>query len=324
MSLPSTNLTAQDLQYLSVSGVYGQVEKYSLQSLVELVYVKQGNDLIANAMNRLDIALQAAQGALSVLTDIQTLHNKIAIPSSLSFSATFPFVFSLDNQTFSVDVWNIQSTVEVPVNVPAVFFPTFIPAHTSSYFSTHNTVVFREPTNLGSGFVVTGPSGHTFTVSNRDQYRSVYNALASAYYVPIDPMVVGNMSAMAGYLTQMNTAKTRLASFMSTLRSTDGASALLGRLSAVYASLPAPTSSAFEKWVLDGNNLHGVAGVEKAGSIQKDLNVAITAAQSLNAAQNQSVRKFTFEFQQYMQSAAAILTALNQLFRSISGNISRT
>jgi len=326
MSLSSTGLTAQDLIYLGVSGLSGRVENYSLQSLVELIYVKEGNKLIAREMGRLDVALQAAQGSLDVLTEIQNLHNKIAVPSSMSFASTFPFRFNLDNQSFVVPRWSITSTIQVPVDyyvgVPLVLIQSY-------RLSTHVTTVFRDPGVLPPAFVVSGPTNHSFTINGRDSYRSAYNTLASAYYVPIDPVVLGNMSAIFGYMTQMETQKQRLSNFMRSLSGLPsnlraGAESLRGRLSTVYASLPANSSSAFEKWVLDGNQLHGVAGVEKAGSIQKDINIAISAAQSLNSAQNQDVRKFTFQFQQFMQSAAAILTALNQIFRSMSGNISRT
>ncbi|MEX1012457.1 MAG: hypothetical protein WDZ27_02050 [Waddliaceae bacterium] len=52
---------------------------HSLQALVELVYIKTGNEVMADAMERLEEALALTKDALDTLTDVQTLHNQIDV-----------------------------------------------------------------------------------------------------------------------------------------------------------------------------------------------------------------------------------------------------
>lgn len=327
-----TSIPPEDLRYLELSstrlsgsgdvGAAQVVERYSLQSMVELVYLKHANDLLASTMGQLDVTLTTSQAALSVLTDIQTLHNKVSIPNVPTFSAVFPFRFDTVTQKFSVPAWKVY-TFSTAVSPPILI---------------KSTIVYVEPKNMPLG--VTGSNLGTgnqsylqtinavFDFNSPEGYASAYNKLSKAYYEAIDPIVAGaitagDVAAMAQAKTNLNNYIRALSGLKDPMRS--GVVALMSRLSAVLVKLPDPASqSSYRKWLLDGNDLHGVAGAQNAGAIQSDLNVAITAAQSANSAQNQAVRKFMFTFQQYEQSAAAVLSALQQMFRSISGNISRT
>jgi len=289
-------ITPEQAEYLRLSG---NVEIYSLQSLVELVYVKQGNDLLASAFSQLNTSLEAAQGALATLTDLQNLHNQVGVQTTVPFSSLFDYKSGTKTYTLS-------------------------------YLSNgHTSLTVIE---------VDGP----------DAYRSAYNLISSGYYTPIDltfqvtiPPNGGNpkvtqtitSSSQSGYIyfrDNMLAAKGKLSTYIQQLQSiTDpaqrsGVDPLIQRLLTVYNELPANNFTSMKSWVLDGNNDHSAAGVQDSGVIQRDLGTAITAAQSLNATQNQSVRQFMFQFQQYQQSAAAVLTILNQLFKSITSNISRT
>lgn len=64
----------------------------SLQALVELEYVKEGNDLLNNALKDLEGALDTTKGALDILNQLQQLHNKVEVknPNSLGFDITTP------------------------------------------------------------------------------------------------------------------------------------------------------------------------------------------------------------------------------------------
>ena len=51
----------------------------SLQSLVELIYVREGNKLMSTSLTTLESALSTTQGMLDSLKELQTLHNKVGI-----------------------------------------------------------------------------------------------------------------------------------------------------------------------------------------------------------------------------------------------------
>ncbi len=68
---------AQKLERAALTG------PHSLQALVELVYVKTGNEVMAEAMERLEEALATTKKVLNTLTDVQSLHNKIDVEANI-------------------------------------------------------------------------------------------------------------------------------------------------------------------------------------------------------------------------------------------------
>jgi hypothetical protein len=60
-----------------------------------------------------------------------------------------------------------------------------------------------------------------------------------------------------------------------------------------------------------------------AGQIQRDLAGAITAGQSLNATQQQTVQQYMFVFEEYYKSAASILNSITQIIQTMAQNMAR-
>lgn len=77
------------LQNVFTLALSAQHDNVSLQSMVELQYVKQGNDLLGEKMGDLQEALQVTKSSLSLLTNLQNLHNEIAVNNRPPFSAFF-------------------------------------------------------------------------------------------------------------------------------------------------------------------------------------------------------------------------------------------
>lgn len=73
-------------------------------------------------------------------------------------------------------------------------------------------------------------------------------------------------------------------------------------------------------WILDGQDQ---AATGQANPIQSNITQAITAGQNLNDSQKQNLNQFMFIFQEFYQSAAAILSSLNQLVVQFAQNIAR-
>lgn len=82
--------SSQILQPLITYATNGTSLNSSFQSLIELDYVKTGNDLMSTQLGNLQTALSATQSALNQLGSLQDLHNEITISSLGSFSSFFP------------------------------------------------------------------------------------------------------------------------------------------------------------------------------------------------------------------------------------------
>src|SRR5690606_13804900 len=63
----------------------------SLQSLIELEYVKTGNEVIGGNLESLKTALEATKAVIDALNAVQDLKNKI-VPGSINTSASDEFI----------------------------------------------------------------------------------------------------------------------------------------------------------------------------------------------------------------------------------------
>jgi len=111
--------------------------------------------------------------------------------------------------------------------------------------------------------------------------------------------------------------------------------ALVGQISAVLTDLKNNLSTTttttatltaavgIRKWIMDNYQTFASASATNAGAIQQKLTNAINAAQSSNSTQTQKVNNSLLVFQQYYQSAAAVLTALTQIITKMAQKISQ-
>lgn len=163
-------------------------------------------------------------------------------------------------------------------------------------------------------------------------YAEDYNEAASAFFgTPIDPaFYIGNTlisgsgsSGFDGFASSLAQYKSALATqiaFLSGITNTSDPNTLYAKLKIVYNDLPTNTNSYSQvsKWVLDNYDQHSTDQAVNAGNFQQHLTDAITAGQSLNTSQQQKVQNYLFIFQQYYQSAAAILNTLEQIINRMA------
>ena len=76
-----------------------------------------------------------------------------------------------------------------------------------------------------------------------------------------------------------------------------------------------------KSWMID--NYNSADGSLQTGLYQQNLQFAITAGQSLNDTQNESIRRFLFIFEEYYKSASAILQQITQILQRIAQNVAR-
>lgn len=289
MSTSGTN----PLQGLEVTPA--QLTAHTEQAMLNLVYVQTGNDILGSALTNLDNALNTTQSVLNILQALQNLHNDIKVQSKSAFN----FNYKMGGLSGS----NLCTGYTVRLTLHSG--KQALTAYITQHFST-----------------------------NLSAYQAAYNKAASAYFgKAIDPVFAFASSTASGYSNFLNTLRTlkdklRLEISALTkqtpLAAQNDPGSLLGTLRKVYNDLPTSMDfNSVEKWAVDNYNAHGSTAASLGGALQNDLTFAITAAQSLNDTQKEQVRRYLFIFQQYYQSAAAVITQINQIITQMAQKISQ-
>lgn len=291
-----------------------EMDAHTEQALLELVYVRTANELLGEVMGNLDSALGTTQSVINILTGLQNLKNQISVKSKSAFGFDYRTgtinrqVVGNDQEIITVGAGGTLHVTKMPMNKTT----------TSPAGSTRQTLAFYSADAAG----------------RITQYQPTYQVAASEYFgKPIDPFFVFSASTAPGYasfLQSLLAYKSSLNLQISSLTRQTPTSALndpnslLAKLRKVYAGMPSNTQfSTIEKWVMDNYNIHASAGAGSAGALQNDITFAITAAQSLNDSQKEKVRRFLFIFQEYYQSASAVLTAISQIITKMAQKISQ-
>jgi hypothetical protein len=189
----------------------------------------------------------------------------------------------------------------------------------------HNLVSVKAKGTFNPGFFSAG-------VTN----PSVYRNAASAFFatpVSVSASFTGFSGGFAGFQSQMQTIVSQLKSEIAALSATTplisghvDQNSLYAKLQTVLQDITktsaATNSAGAMKWIVDNYNAEGSAGVASSGMIQQDLTNAITAGQSLNTTQTESVRNFLYLFEEYYKSASAILSSLTQIIQKMADGIS--
>lgn len=264
----------------------------SLQALVELVYVKTGNEVMANSLSSLEQALSVTQDSLNILQDLQTLHNRLTVNSPPAFST----IFNVNRPGTNSD--------------PSLFRSQY-PGAASSYFGRpiDPTLAADLASTNAAGSAVPGvgfSDALKQLISLRERLRDQITQL-----IPITKVE-----------TSAQLADTLLGRLQNVVKDLDTYFAVSG--------VPVSTSTAtmdafhaFKTWMLDNLDQHNNVNAGKAGLIQQNITFAITSGESTNDSQKEEVRRYLFVFEEYYKSASAILQALTQIITKMAQNIAR-
>ena len=392
---------------------------YSLQSMVELLYVKRANDQLGEKMGDLKDALQVTKETLSLLTNLQNLHNQIQVNNKPPFStffniytanlATFssqyqsaasayfgtPIVPSLVGDGYTIPtnygflnyIFNVSATKppfeEDPLNpgsylikllpdiqalLPAGFLAAYGLTETSTNtFTTTSTQFIKDAQFFSGQYIpgapVIGPGspkfsdfytidyngiiapGFDFTGTTQTNSQALYNGggssnlagiLSGAYGLNRD----GLLSKIQELVKYRNALSAQIAALnISNPSGIGDANSLQGRLMVTLQNIKDvfktatgdPITSAtpliaaysgYKAWMIDNYERTGSSG-NTAGEIQQNITNAITAGQSLNDTQKESVRQILFIFEEFYKSASAILQSLTQIIERLAQNLSR-
>lgn len=161
---------------------------HSFQTIVELQYVKTGNDVISGQMQDLQTALGTAKSVLSNLSNLQELHNEISVYNRGSFTSITGFDWTGVNKSPTDYVKGYQTAASgfygdpiVPVipNSPFVlpdylgWFLTQIQGGLQVGVTVNNVAYFTLPTGVTppagfiSTYLVTSTTPNVYTISPR-------------------------------------------------------------------------------------------------------------------------------------------------------------
>ena len=196
--------------------------------------------------------------------------------------------------------------------------------------------------NLHNQVIVSGRGTINFdyAAGGGDSYLDNYTNAASAFFGrPIDPRFAFSNEAASGYpqfqtdiqnfRDQLIVQAGQLSGITPILSGTGqiDPNSLLARIRTVLTDLnrfDLGSFSGVSDWVLDGYDVHGEGAVAAAGLIQQNLTFAITAGQSLNNTQTETVRRYLFLFEEYYKSASSILQAITQIIQKMADGITTT
>lgn len=320
-----------------------EANSHTLQRLLEVNYVREGNRVLSTALEQLDDSLQATQKALDILATLQQLHNTVTVQSV----GEFPFQFD-------------GSGIVVTRQTAKPVFDTTIMA----------------PTNIAGGEGI-----DTNYMKNYLRMASAFYGLPIfPDFVYDKQSTIAGIGDVNAYTTKLADTKAQLSAAITQVdlvapgTSGDDTS-FLARLKKVYADLPPSTNGQItvtdaKMWSLDfyranegqdysqntlqgsgtrldadGNPINPVnasgeivnpigtgylgtspvsgkrADSARAGTFQQNITFAITAGQSFNDTQKEKVRRYMFVFEEYYKSASSMLQKISQLIEKMAQGI---
>lgn len=320
-----------------------EANSHTLQRLLEVNYVREGNRVLSTALEQLDDSLQATQKALDILATLQQLHNTVTVQSV----GQFPFQFD-----------GSGLVIERPTAKPFL-----------------GTTIIQN-TNIAGGEGVDTNYMKTYL----RMASAFYGLPIFPDFVYDKQTTITGIGDVNAYVTKLEDTKAQLSAAITQVDlvapGTSGdSSSFLGRLKQVYADLPPSTNGQItvtdaKMWTLDfyranegqdysQNALQGsgtrldangnpinpvnasgeivnpvgtgylgtspVSGIRadsaRAGTFQQNITFAITAGQSFNDTQKEKVRRYMFVFEEYYKSASSMLQKISQLIEKMAQGI---
>jgi len=300
----------------------------SLQSMIELEYVKQGNDFIFQNLGKMEAALQTTTDLLKSLTIVQNVVNEITVGPPNSFN--FPPITDADIPAAAAAYYKSIYGGSAPGTWGAQYDADVVVASTMAN-NPANKIGFQSALALQTAAAV-----KIDVQANNDPltFTKLYKAAASAHFTQVFPTATPTKDAQATLLTARNQLVTSLASLRAQSAAA-GQNSLVNFISSVIKDINVHMSGlsninslsavlAVKSYIVDNQNqkLSTQAGFQ-AGSIQAHLTNAITSAESLNTTQKQDVNNYQFIFQQFYQSAADVLSKVSQVIEQLAQAISK-
>lgn len=294
-------------------------------SMLEVDYIKDGNEILSNNLFNLQDALEITKKAIDTLSILQTIYNQLQVltPSTQFYSTTlrnalyvsfstrieYDFAFSAD------DINSLYPTIFGGKTIPSWVFSSF-----RGMYKSTATIYFAP-----SGTQPIVPM--TIGVSARTA-REIFQAkldLSSVrgQLLAINPTESAKSTSLAGGLLKV--IKDISAQFAAISYNHS-----VGTVEQLYRSTNTSVFNglftiAAAHWIMDNQTGSPTSKDDNGiGKIGDRLTQAIKNAESLNDDQRGKVRQYLHLFEEFYKSAVNMLELLGQLFSKINGNVSKS
>lgn len=299
--------------------VVQQMPPRTLQSLVEIDYVKGANDIISSQLSSLEEAQQTTKSTLDTLTIVQNIANQIQA-SNKQPNFVFPPNVSI--------LYSSAAAHEVADHIGLMNFAPIGHPNSSEAYDIWKSDIAHGTNNF------IPPANDTFDQFDGSYFSHVYQLTASAYFTQVFASALGD--AESG--RQLLTAKHSLSAELLSLEAQNPASNrnVSGTLAnAVYVVIQdinkymgalSTTSSdqnltfGVNRWIIDTQNLPPDQGGDVT-DVENHISQALQIGENLNTTQTEDVKRYLYIFEEFYKSAASILQTMSQLIEKISDSV---
>lgn len=261
----------------------------SLQSVVQLEYVKQGNEIISSQLENLQEAVKINQSVITTLTNLQDLHNKLGVSAS---NTTGIVGKSITSQLTSLIGGNPNNLPDANGNWRKSYT-----GYTSKLFGDPIVpVVDIDPNTNG-----VQPLGNNSASNDiRNQFVQIKNEISQE----ISKLkAAGQKEGDGGLIDKLN-------AILNDMNRTPTAAE-------VTAAGGSELDAQITYWIVDGQ---GNSKNTDTGNIQRRLSDGFNAANTVNDTNKEDLRRYMFLFEEFYKSASTILQALNTVATTFAKN----
>lgn len=289
----------------------------SLQSYIELEYVKAGNATLVNTLGSLTDSLGTTQQVLDLLTNLQTLKNMIQTNPLVGTTPAQVPVYELYYQANPSEpeptggkAWPVNQTLHlIDASDPGSYGPALTGAQYTQYYQAWASTYYNQPVTFSFD------SSQMTLASAASQFVLYANQL-SADVTKLSAVTPRLSTGTPGVTEEdPNSLLAKVRSVLTDIRTKAGLA--YSNSNAVNAT-KAPT--ALTAWITDSYS-NQTPGATSVGAYQNNLSLAITAGQSLNNTQSTGIQNYLFVFEEFYKSAAALITAINQIIVKMADGI---
>lgn len=260
---------------------------HGIQAYIELVYIRQGNEMITNSMSTLKDALSTTKNALDNLAGLQQMHNTISVKNRTSFTEYAKAQGFSFNKSYSTEGAEGKDDSDAYMKAYVKIASEYYNRPISPFFGVGSTE-----------WTASSPEFQKFATD-----MGVYRGNV----ITIMKQLSGQMTA--DQLADPNSLYQKLNTVLGTLPDPPTFDKCKAWVMDAYDQQTGPK---------------GTINVSTdAGKNQQYLDNAVTAAQSLNDSQKEDVQRFLKVYEEYYKSASAILTAITQIIQKMASHIAR-
>lgn len=278
----------------------------SLQSMIELEYVREGNEMISSALATLEQALQLTQNSMDSLTTLQNIANMISVqPRSYTASGG---VFTAFGGALSLD----GGQAGVDENGNFSYLGTI-----TTYYKQQATAYFSQILPSAGGLTSTAP--YELVQAKIDLMAQILK------YESANPSVNRTtVNSLPYFLFQIvnDISASFKANLPATFYTTYGSLTVDNLRNANLTSTQKKAGAV--AWVIDNQDqLLTTPTASLSGLYYGHLTQAIKGTQSLNDSKKQEVNNYMFLFQEFYKSSSSVLAQVSQIIVKMAQGINR-